>query len=69
MASAKDIPTPTTEVGGAAEIQMITSSYNKMTNTLHRYLLELEAAHVKQRKDELDLLQMQINPHFLYNTL
>lgn len=40
-----------------------------MTNTLHRYLLELEAAHVKQRKDELDLLQMQINPHFLYNTL
>lgn len=34
MASAKDIPTPTTEVGGAAEIQMITSSYNKMTNTL-----------------------------------
>lgn len=69
IASAKDIPTPTTEVGGAAEIQMITSSYNKMTNTLHRYLLELEAAHVKQRKDELDLLQMQINPHFLYNTL
>lgn len=69
MASAKDIPTPTTEVGGAAEIQMITSSYNKMTNTLHRYLLELEAAHAKQRKDELDLLQMQINPHFLYNTL
>lgn len=69
MASAKDIPTPTTEVGGAAEIQMITSSYNKMTNTLHLYLLELEAAHVKQRKDELDLLQMQINPHFLYNTL
>lgn len=69
MASAKDIPTPTTEVGGAAEIQMITSSYNKMTNTLHCYLLELEAAHVKQRKDELDLLQMQINPHFLYNTL
>ena len=69
MASAKDIPTPTTDVGGSSEIKKITSSYNKMTTTLRRYLLELEAAHVKQRKDELDLLQMQINPHFLYNTL
>ena len=69
MAGAKDIPTPTTELEGAAEIKMITTSYNKMTDTLHSYLDELNAAHEKQRKDELDLLQMQINPHFLYNTL
>lgn len=69
MAGAKDIPMPTHDIGGASEIEMITTSYNKMTNTIRHYLKELNEANEKQRKDELDLLQMQINPHFLYNTL
>lgn len=68
MAGAKDVPTPI-QIAGASEIEMITGSYNKMTASLHQYLEELNDAHEKQRRDELELLQMQINPHFLYNTL
>lgn len=69
MAGAKDVPLPVNHIEGASEIEMITTSYNKMTDTLHHYLQELKEANEKQRKDELNLLQMQINPHFLYNTL
>lgn len=68
MAGARDVPTKA-EITGASEIELITGSYNKMTASLHQYLDELNEAHEKQRRDELDLLQMQINPHFLYNTL
>ncbi len=69
MADAKDVPMPADSIGGASEIMMITASYNKMTAALHHYLEKLKEANEKQRKDELELLQMQINPHFLYNTL
>ena len=69
MASVKDVPTPAAIISGSAELEMITGSYNKMTDTLHKYLIELNEIHEKQRQDELALLQMQINPHFLYNTL
>lgn len=69
MAREKDVPTPLNVISSTSEIQMITTAYNQMTDTLQGYLAELNAAHEKQRQDELNLLQMQINPHFLYNTL
>lgn len=68
MASSKGVPTPI-ELGQSAEMQMIAFSYNEMVTTVNHYLEELDAAHNKRRQDELNLLQMQINPHFLYNTL
>lgn len=68
MASSQGVPTPI-ELGHSAEMQMISSSYNEMVSTISHYLRELDAAHDKRRQDELNLLQMQINPHFLYNTL
>ena len=68
MSSLKGVPTPI-QLGRSAEMQMISSSYNEMVSTINHYLEELDAAHSKRRQDELNLLQMQINPHFLYNTL
>lgn len=68
MASSKGVPTPI-QLGQSAEMEMIATSYNEMVSTVNRYLEELDAAHNKRRQDELNLLQMQINPHFLYNTL
>lgn len=68
MASSEGVPTPI-QLGRSAEMQMISSSYNEMVSTVNHYLEELNAAHTKRRQDELNLLQMQINPHFLYNTL
>lgn len=68
MASSEGVPTPI-QLGRSAEMQMIATSYNEMVSTIRHYLEELENAHDKRRQDELNLLQMQINPHFLYNTL
>lgn len=68
MVSAKDIPSPI-HLHSSSEMTMITTAYNEMVETLNRYLNELNAAYDKRREDELNLLQMQINPHFLYNTL
>lgn len=68
MASSCDIPSPIS-MHGSTEMDMISDAYNNMVEKLKVYLIQLEQAYEKQRRDELDLLQMQINPHFLYNTL
>lgn len=51
------------------ELQSLTDSYNQMLARLRDYLGRLEREHQRQKEYELALLQMQINPHFLYNTL
>ena len=40
-----------------------------MITSLNSYVKEIDEAHERRRQDELSILQMQINPHFLYNTL
>lgn len=51
------------------EIGDLTKHYNKMLKRLDRYV-KLLVEQEKERKDlEYKSLQMQINPHFLYNTL
>lgn len=54
---------------GNYEITELSSSFNYMLDSLNIYINELMSAQEKQRKAELSALQMQINPHFMYNTL
>ncbi|WP_186580401.1 cache domain-containing sensor histidine kinase [Aquibacillus kalidii] len=51
------------------EAKKIASAFNYMLNELHDYVSILIETQKKQSKVELEVLQHQINPHFLYNTL
>jgi two-component system sensor histidine kinase YesM len=62
------IPQPVT-FSSSAEIDIVSHSYNTMVEKLNHYLKQLEIEYNERREIELNLLQMQINPHFLYNTL
>jgi two-component system sensor histidine kinase YesM len=69
MSDSKNIvPQPFT-FSSSAEIDIVSNSYNSMVEKLNHYLKQLEIEYDKRREIELSLLQMQINPHFLYNTL
>lgn len=51
------------------EYAILSSSFNKMAFRLNELLQNLTMEHRKKREAELQLLQSQIKPHFLYNTL
>ncbi|MFC4597682.1 cache domain-containing sensor histidine kinase [Cohnella hongkongensis] len=51
------------------EFNHLAQNYNSMVEQLNRLLEKLEEEHRLKRDVELRLLQSQINPHFLYNTL
>ena len=61
--------TPEIYVGGSLEIRhlgySIQRSYEQIDTLMKKIVLEQN----ERRKSELDALQSQINPHFLYNTL
>lgn len=54
---------------GSSEIRKLSTSFNYMLDGLNDYVEKLIVAQKNQRKAELSALQMQINPHFIYNTL
>ncbi|ERI92490.1 HAMP domain protein [Clostridiales bacterium oral taxon 876 str. F0540] len=54
---------------GGYEISQLSKSFNIMLDDLNEYVEQLLIAQEKQRQAELAALQMQINPHFIYNTL
>lgn len=54
---------------GSYEIEKLSKSFNIMLDDLNDYVEKLVVAQKKQRQAELSALQMQINPHFIYNTL
>ena len=60
---------PEIYIGGSLEIRhlghSIQSSYEQIDSLMKKIVLEQN----ERRKSELDALQSQINPHFLYNTL
>lgn len=51
------------------EIDILTSGYEGMVYKLEKTVSRLVHYQEEKRKAELKALQMQINPHFLYNTL
>ncbi|MEC0230460.1 cache domain-containing sensor histidine kinase [Paenibacillus alba] len=53
----------------ANEMNLLATEYDKMIHKLERTINELVKNQEEKRMAELQALQMQINPHFLYNTL
>jgi two-component system sensor histidine kinase YesM len=51
------------------EISLIGRAVNEMSGSLQQYLLKMEEYYQERKKTEFALLQTQINPHFIYNTL
>ena len=56
-------------VKGTNEVQQLAVSYNDMLDDIQSYVDELLETQQAQRKAEIKALQMQINPHYIYNTL
>lgn len=51
------------------EIQCLTASFKEMVYKIEGLIEQVEDNQKKLRKSELKVLQSQINPHFLYNSL
>lgn len=51
------------------ELDMIAGNFNDMCRDLETYIQKSYLAEIERRNAELQALQSQINPHFLYNTL
>lgn len=51
------------------EIGNLAASFNHMTSKIDTLIQEVYLSQIKQGEAELQMLQSQINPHFLYNTL
>ncbi len=56
-------------VGGSYETRQLAEAFNAMLDELQDYVQKLVETQKQQRNAELEALQQQINPHFLYNTL
>ena len=56
-------------IGGPYEVQHLGNSIRSMVSTMRQLMDDIIRQEESKRKSELDVLQSQINPHFLYNTL
>lgn len=57
------------EVGHEDELDIISEYFNEMCYNLDSYIQKSYIAQIEQKNAEMQALQSQINPHFLYNTL
>ena len=60
---------PVVYIGGPPEIQHLGLTIRFMVEELQELTDKMVKEQEEKRKNELDALQSQINPHFLYNTL
>lgn len=56
-------------VGGSEEIQHLGQTIRSMVEQMRKLMDDVVREQEEKRKNELEALQSQINPHFLYNTL
>ncbi len=56
-------------VEGTTEVRELAITYNYMLDDIKNYIDELMNTQQEKRGAEIKALQMQINPHYIYNTL
>lgn len=56
-------------IRSGAEASVLSNSLNAMIDKINELLEQVKTEQIRLRKAEFELLQSQINPHFLYNTL
>lgn len=54
---------------GTPEIRQLSHTYNNMIQEINSYIKKIFYVEEEKRKAEIHALQMQINPHYIYNTL
>lgn len=57
------------EINTHDEMEIIADGFNKMVERLNDYINQVYVARICQKDAELNALKMQIQPHYLYNTL
>ncbi|MGE7612747.1 MULTISPECIES: sensor histidine kinase [unclassified Paenibacillus] len=57
------------DVSGAYEVEQLSKRFNLMLQRIRQLMDQIIYEQETKRKGELEVLQSQINPHFLYNTL